>query len=185
MTKLCNGKNHKHFLPFDSLRIEIMRKLKPGFTTNDFVKSLHDTLSVQEEYSNSFPLIGAAMLLRSLYAENAGTKKDEFEYTFWEDDLTRLISDVVSKLETQIITKYSEKGKISRQDIKVYSSIIREILRQEFIAGNKDEFSYYKLSKSRIQNLTQDLYIERYKTKIEYLAKIARAELKESIKKEL
>jgi hypothetical protein len=41
------------------------------------------------------------------------------------------------------------------------------------------------LSKSLISNLTLELYTERYKARIEYLAKIAKAELKESIKKEL
>ena len=125
------------------------------------------------------------MLLRSLYAENPEIPKNDFDYSFWEHDIKRLIDDVVFKLGKQIITKYYEKGKIYKEDIKVYSGLVREILSQEFVSGNKEELSYYKLSKSRIRNLTQEAYIERYKTKIEYLAKIAKAELKESIKKEL
>ena len=185
VTKLSKDTNNKNFPPVDVLRIEIMRKLKPGFTTNDFLTCLHDVLSIQEEYSSSFPLIGAAMLLRSLYSEDTEPPKNEFEYPFWEDDLMRLIGDVVGKLEKQIITKYYIKGKITREDIKVYRTLMSDILRQEFIPGNKDEISYYKLSKSRIRDLTQESYTERYKTKIEYLAKIAKAELKESIKKEL
>jgi hypothetical protein len=183
--KIYEGTNNKNFPPFDALRIEIIRKLKPGFTTNEFLKCLHDALIIQEEYSNSFPLNGAAMLLRSLYAENAQYLQNKFEYTFWEYDLVKLIGDVVGKLEKHIIIKYYEKGKILREDIKVYSALVREILRQEFISGNRDEVSYYNLSKSRIDNLTQESYTEKYKTKIEYLAKIAKAELKESIKKEL
>jgi hypothetical protein len=185
ITKLHKGTNNKNFPPFDVLRIEIMRRLKPGFTTNDFLKFLHDALIIQEEYSNSFPLTGAAILLRSIYAEKAESLENEFEYTFREYDLARLIGDVVSKLERRIVAKYYKKGKILREDIKFYSGLVGEILTLEFISGNLDEHSYYDLSKSRIKDLTLESYAKRYKTKIEYLAKKAKAELKESIKKEL
>jgi hypothetical protein len=185
ITKLSEGTNNKNFPPFDVLRIEIMRRLKPGFTTNDFLKFLHDALIIQEEFCNSFPLTGAAILLRSIYAEKAESLQNEFEYPFREYDLARLIEDVVSKLERRIVAKYYKKGKILREDIKFYSGLVGEILTQEFISGNLDEHSYYDLSKSRIRDLTLESYAKRYKTKIEYLAKIAKAELKESIRKEL
>jgi hypothetical protein len=185
MTKSSEGTNNKNFPPFDLLRIEIMRKLKPGFTTNDFLKCLHDALIIQEEYSNTFPLTGGALLLRSIYAEKAESLENEFEYPFWGYDLEKLIGDVVGKMEKQIITKYYEKGKILREDIKIYCALVGEILKRKFISGNLDEHSYYDLSKSRISDLTPESYVKKYKTKIEYLAKIAKAELKESIKKEL
>ena len=185
MTKLSEGTNNKNFPPFDALRIEIIRKLKPGFTTNDFLKSLHDVLIIQEEYSRSFPLTGAGMLLRSLYAENPETRNNKFEYPFREDELMNLIDDVTGNLERQIIWKYYEKGKISREDIMIYCALLKKILRQGFIPDNRNEVSYYNLSKSLISNLTLKSYTERYKARIEYLAKIAKAELKELIKKEL
>jgi hypothetical protein len=100
----------------------------------------------------------------------------------WE--IRSLINHVVHTLDAGPIAGYVRKGKLASNTAQSYGSALAEILELTFCSNDGDESSYYTVIQKHVRGLGRKAYIDNHRPMFEYLAKTAKAAMREKLRAE-
>lgn len=193
----------QHGMPAVSLRVQPKRReglpeLPIEFLIAEFFAGGHretnlrrilDTLAgvfqEQELYAGSVHLVQACELVQTALGltehADAPPVSDE-PIAEWE--LRSLIDHVVRTLDAGPIAGYVRKGKLTSNTAQSYGSALAEILELTFCSNDGEEHSYYAVMRKHMSGLGRKAYVEDHRPLFEYLAKTAKAAMREKLRAE-
>jgi hypothetical protein len=162
-----------------SIRIGEIGDLREMLTTSSAI------LAEQTEYARIFSILGLAQILRGVYARGL----EETDSTELSDDLTseeleRYLHPALGTVLRRTGRNYVKKGKVTEEDLKTYARTLFDILLEEFNARQTENGSFYDFLVRHDPTVSRQDYLEKHRVILEYLTKLVRRELQESIKKE-
>jgi hypothetical protein len=151
------------------------------------VKKLHEVLLAQEEYQRAVPLVTAGLLFKKAYA--LGREAEEAEAGSVErqteaDDVCRIAELVCKDVAAKSRKTYLGKGKRTADEFDKYMDAVKEILLSEFAGGNSQDSSYFEHLKALMPGLSKVAYARRHRTVMEYLAKRAKRQMMEELRRQ-
>jgi hypothetical protein len=142
-------------------------------------------LSQQHDHARMYPVMGVALLFRAVYASGL----EHQEYVEMSDEMTdeelgRFLRPALGRVIRRAGGRYVEKGKVTEHDLRTYAHTLFDILMEEFNARDEHSGSFFDLLVKHNPTVTREDYLEKHRIVLEYLVKLVRRELQESIKKE-
>jgi hypothetical protein len=175
---------------------EPLPEIQPEFLESEFfsrisnINSLPEMLiiicnilSELENYRKTFPLVEAAIIIRKAFTMN-----HNFDLRYNSDDILseseieHFIKESVNSIQ-HTMESYINKGKLNQQQAAIYVKAIKVILQNDFIKEENQD-SYFTIVKKYFPELTKEVYLKEHREIIEYLAKIAKNQLRTLLKKE-
>ncbi len=139
----------------------------------------------QREYARIYPVMGVALLLRGVYARGMEEPEIvELSDEMTDEELGRFLRPALGRVIRRAGGRYVEKGKVTEHDLRTYAHTLFDILMEEFNAREEHSGSFFDLLVRHNPTVTREDYLEKHRIVLEYLVKLVRRELQESIKKE-
>lgn len=168
-----------HF-PIEELEREYLSNHKDrNQTFLDHLQTFYDIIASQEEYSRVIPVFDLVHIFKKYFAAGALVEMDDSNSIKDNIDLDNLEieelqSKVLSAIKEKIFINYFAKGKFNREQAEAVFFALQDIVNDWcFNAGCQDTFHNYLKRHIEIDETT---YFNKYKTKLEYLVKLAREE---------
>jgi hypothetical protein len=177
---------HLEEFPPEELEREIFSRLDHENTTPEMLALLHRTLTEQTKYRRSIPLVDVVQLFRKAYH---GSFEDVTEHQApHADGLTNfeiksICAQVELVLKEKIVFTYLARGKVNREEAEAIFGALKDIC-DDWCNGEQSQPSLYDYLKQYL-NIDEKNYESNYRTKTEYLLKIAREEFAARLMKEL
>ena len=172
-------------IPEKSLRGEYLSLFTPKDPVSAGIRKMLKVVKEDERYRNFLPLDMVARIMRHTNIEMARDQfSDQNSDSSPLDDLKlkeiekRKIS-VLNRIEKKIQSQYVDTEKISPEKGQIYYKALADIL--EDISQGKKYDSYYKHLKRYLPNLSQRAYRSQERTIFEYLGKLIKKWLRESL----
>ena len=152
----------------------------------EIVDTIGSLLSELEGYQKRISLYEAAEMIRSWYTPHQSQDADRVdEMILSEDEIHSFISTVVEKIHFHTQRSYVRKGKLTEGECTILVAAIRDILIAEFVSHDGEAESLYDTLHRRSPGLTREEYQNRHRVIIEYIAKVARNEMRHQLRKEV
>jgi hypothetical protein len=151
----------------------------------EMLRTIATVLAEQQEYSRVYPIAGVAQILRGVYARAIEeTDTTDASDAMSNDELERFLNPALGRVLRQTGRNYVEKGKVTEQDLRTYARTLFDILIEEFNAQQTGDGTFYDFLVRHDPTVSRKQYLEKHRIILEYLTKLVRRELQESIKKE-
>jgi len=150
------------------------------------VQKLHRVLTEQDEYQRVIPFLAAGLLFKEAYALGAEVEEAEesaVERQTANDDVCRVADIVCRKLALDSKRTYVGKEKRSEDVFGKYMDVVKEILLSEFGDDASNGVSYYERLRFLMPGLTKASYTRKHRAVLEYLAKKAKIQMKETLRR--
>ena len=180
--KPSNNSSHDHLpkIPFRELEQRFKAVVTKPYTTPGLLSSVMYLLQEQDIYRHSLPMFEVVKLFKKHYSQlsDTGNKKQasidlsalsEFDHQIMK-------TDVLKTIKEKILTTYVISGKIDFEEANLLFQTVSEIVNGWF-DGTKDRISYNDCACTHF-NIDKIQYEKSWRTKIEYLVRIARDQLK-------
>ncbi|MEW6507326.1 MAG: hypothetical protein AB1432_06215 [Bacteroidota bacterium] len=185
-----DGNNSTDF-PIEQLLIEAKRNNRI-LTTSELLEHIYSNLQNQSEYKKSVYLFDIVLLFKNYF-----NSEYEFNYEYSEEKLNSKIDGncfeeyemqnlkqkVENFIKEKIMVNYFLKGKLNKVEAEAIYLTIKDIIC-DWCTGFFSNNSIYEYFNSHFI-LSHDLYLKKYRTKIEYLVKLARDEFANFMVKEI
>ncbi|MBI5216449.1 MAG: hypothetical protein HY960_11920 [Ignavibacteriae bacterium] len=184
---ICSKECKTGFSPVtpELFSIQFWGRLPEQTSLNNMLSVIAEILSEQPEHQKIIPLVEVALLIRSVYSsKHTGTSCCE-QSLFTQEELKLFINESLQQTKQFLHISYVQKGKLTRDDAAIFYQTISDILDHEFLTFEQDGLSYFSIMKSHSPTLTQELYNQHHRVIIEYVAKQAKNDLRERLKREL
>jgi hypothetical protein len=166
-------------------------RLSEGIASNPSFKcvltTLCNVLNGQNEFRKMYPIMGIAIICRSLFLNLLGNPAD---YVFEEeglrpDEINLFIQDSIRIIRKNTQNEYISKGKLSTYHYECYFKAMHQILIAQYVHNNGFDKSFYEYLSSFIRNLTPEIYKSEHRSMFEYFIKLTRNQLLKIIRQEL
>lgn len=175
----------KPVITVELLNLEIYSSIIKANNTNSYLDIVTEFLSQQSEYKKLLYINDLGIIIRNIFSSEARTLRDNItNIDLYDDDIMKLINTTIISLNAFMKKSYIAKGKITGIDFSNYLSIIKDILVNEYLFSNDGSDSYYSHFVKYYDSFTKQEYAEAHRTRIEYLAKIAKDKMNELVKSE-
>lgn len=152
----------------------------------EMLAALALVLKEQTEYCRAVPLLEAALLIRSVYASQAGRSLEETpESGIMEHEIQSVIEFVVRELRQAKTLSYTRPGKLTQQEVDAHMLAVNDLLTDEFLNADGNATNYFARLQQHLPEVTPDLYKIKHRVILEYLAKTAKMEARRILIKEL
>ena len=142
------------------------------------VEKLHNLLCVQEEFQRAVSVVSAGLLFKEVYSLGWNEGKQETDGTIiGPEEIRSTASNVVEGIRKDLLEKYVEAGKCTRETFVSYLGALQDILDIE----KGDDVSYFEYLRHRIPGLTRDVYLRNHRAILEYLAKLAKDRMRKQL----
>ena len=151
----------------------------------ELVQHLHALLISQSEYRRSVPLMDAVLLFKTFYAAQEKEELPDVNAVFTMEnlDLETMVAETVEAVNEKILISYLRKKKITVDEARRLSYTMSSIIH-EWFTEKKEQDSFFQHAKMFF-DLSEEQYGRRWRTTIEYLAKIAKQKLRTDFSEEL
>lgn len=172
--------DHLAAFPFKLLEQKFLRKAEKPYQTSRLLSVLMSIVTEQDVYRRSLPLFDVVTLFRRHYAhiaDNDQSDNDKMDLsTLTRHDHQLMKTEIFYTIRQKILTTYVVSGKINFHDANLLYQTIVHIINDWF-DNTSDRNPYYHHAKN-ILNSSENQYNKIWRTKIEYLVRIAREQLK-------
>lgn len=162
--------------PPAQLECELVKRVGTSTSTPEMIDALADIFISHEEYRRSVPLIDLVQIFKRLFTrfDEAALQHEATQdlQNLSEGDLTFIKAETLSAVNEKIISTYYRKGKISKPEAQLLSETMESVITNWF-DDKQIENSFYSHI-ARIQPIPKEEYEQRWRKKVEYLARIAR-----------
>jgi len=173
-------------LPPEFILPELLARAPRGASVKEIVNVFAAILTEEREYRGMIPLVGLAMTARAFYASGVEISGSEVPpSSFSHDEMVSLARNVVLKLKAGTAGDYVRKKKLDSRQLHHYLVSVYDILLHEFDRADSTTSSYFEIFKSHYGPLTELDYKAGHRVVLEYFAKLAKADMKKELKKEL
>ncbi len=176
---------HRPPIPPEHLRHQFSQIVSIRDSIPIMVEKLHRVLLEQEEFQRVVPFLTAGLLFKEAYALGAeADKADEcaVERQTVNDDVCRIADLVCQKLALGSRQTYVGRGKRSEDVFEKYMDVVKEILLSEFGEDDSNGVPYYERLRVLIPGLTKATYARQHRAILEYLAKKAKIQMRETLR---
>ena len=187
----CDGLFCKHEFPLEKIITEFNMHSNES-DTNSLLERLRQLLINQDEYRRSILLTDAVTLFKKHFSVEINDANEVNELLllspvnndgFEEYETTQVKQRVENYIKEKILLDYFVKGKINKEEAESIYLTIRDIINDWYYGvETKDSIYKYFTGYHRIE---KEEYFKNYKTKIEYLVKLARDEFANYLLKEI
>jgi hypothetical protein len=172
--------------PREEFENEIFMNADHQRTIPELLNVCREVLVGQNKYRTSIPLVDVVQIFRKIY-QSDHTPIEE-EDVFSSDGLTKfeieqLCSEVLLSLKEKIFLTYLARGKVDRKSAEAIYTAFRDML-EDWCCGEESKSSIFHYLKDHL-HIDEKQYEEVYRTKMEYLLKIAREEFAARLMKEI
>jgi hypothetical protein len=172
--------------PREELEHEIMMNIDYLRTIPELLNVCRDVLIRQKKYRTSIPVVDVVQIFRKIYQGDHTI--DEEEDIFASEGLTKfeieqLCSEVLLSLKEKIFLTYLARGKVDRKAAEAIYNAFRDML-EDWCCGEESKSSIFQYLKVHLP-IDEERYEDVYRTKMEYLLKIAREEFAARLMKEI
>ncbi len=170
---------------FPTLELEqaLNGRLSRSDTVPEILHIVSDVLMQQESYRRSIPLYHLVNMIRSVYLPQEEDAEWAPETQLSSDEIAAIQRSICIELDNRIFTEYVRKVKLTVDQAKNVSGVVREIM-SGWWDGDREQESIAAITQ-RIINISTHEYRSQYQTKIEYLIKQAKERFRNSIEKDL
>ncbi|MBI3194481.1 MAG: hypothetical protein HYZ34_08465 [Ignavibacteriae bacterium] len=184
---ICRRECKTGFSPVtpELLSIQFWGRLPEHTSLNNMLSVISEILSEQPERQQLIPLVEVALLIRSVYSTKHIENSSYEQSLFTQDELQMFINESFQRTNQFLQSSYVQKGKLSCEESTIYGNVVADVLKHEFLHFEKDGHSYFSIMKSHNPTLTQEQYNLHHRVIIEYVAKQAKNDLRERLKREL
>jgi len=171
-------------ITIDFLHKEFLCNVSIDNNMPEMLKTLHEFILEQNEFQKAVPLISAALVFKEVFVLAWKTENIEEGYYTIEissSEIETLSDGIIKELKNQFHKSYVDSKKITEVELNRLLSTVNKILNDFYSSNGVSDKSYFEFLKEEITDLTKEKYLEKYRTILEYLAKIA----KEKMQKEL
>jgi hypothetical protein len=174
-------------LDTETLEIRLGNAVNSRASITTFVRELGRLLKRETVYRPSYPVIGFALVLRSIFSASGDREPDSLaaEDALSSEEIHRLIAASIGRVRTRMRPSYVGKQKMNESHYEVLLTVVEEILRLQFLSEDGVRTSYYDSLRARIPRIKQEEYQRSYRAVLEYLCKLARQELVHQVQAEL
>jgi len=183
--------NHHPDFPIGQLLLNIERNNRT-LQTSELLKHIYNTLEKQSEFKKSVYLFDVVLLFKNYF-------NSEYNYDYEIDEsslLSKIDGDCFEEYEIQnlrqkveyfikekIMINYFLKGKLNKVEAEAIFFTMNDIIC-DWCSGIISKNSIYEYLKNHF-SISHELYLKNYRTKIEYLVKLAREEFANYMLQEL
>ena len=149
------------------------------------VKKLHQIMLDQQEYQRVIPLVGAALMFKKVYTLGWEAQEElvsSAEQTMASREIAGLAQQVCKTLQQKMRQTYIQKEKMTEELFQKYLLAVQDIVVNEFDGLGDGDVSYFERLKLHLPNLTKELYREKHRKVLEYLAKTAKTAMRNELK---
>ncbi len=160
------------------LYLEFSRNARSIETTPDLLSKLSSLLRMQDEHRRAIPLMTAVYVIRQIITAplQIGEGKSTTEEAISREEIREMIRSACEFISSTKRAKYISTKCVDHQIYESYFHVIEGCLVRELVEFDKNGFTYYVALKEIYPDLTEHQYRRIYKTKIEYLGRLARDE---------
>jgi hypothetical protein len=172
--------------PREALEHELLNNLDHEYSTPELLAILHRTLVEQTKYRRSVPLVDVVQLFRKAYQ---GGFEDVTEHQaphadgLTDFEIKSICTQVELVLKEKIVFTYLAHGKVNREEAEAIFGALNDIC-DDWCNGEQSQSSLLDYLKKYL-NMNEETYESNYRTKMEYLVKIAREEFAARLMREL
>ena len=173
--------------PPDELAGRFMQEVRSGHSVPEMLQTLHLILSGQSEYRRTVSLIDVASMFKGSYQSDflPETSVDHpwSSEGLSEFELRRLRREVENALKEKILLAYLVRGKVTDQQAQAMFNALRDLL-EDWASGDSSPDSLYSNFNNHL-SIAPETYEQEFRSKMEYLLKMARQEFASRLMREL
>lgn len=171
----------EHLNPFPNAEIEkaLFARIRGPTHIPELLEVLTAIITEQQKYRRSLPLLDVVQIFKKFYAQFAETitieegppqvnQVDELDLQIIQKEVRRAVQE-------KIVSTYFMKGKITQPEAETLSRVMSEVVA-DWCRGATGETSLYQYL-GRCMTLSKTEYETQWRTKLEYLTRIAREHL--------
>lgn len=175
-----SSKDHLPAIPFSELEQRFTANVTKPYTTPELLSTMLELLQNENGYRNSIPMFQVVKLFKRHYSHIANGEID----TNKKIDLTALSKfdhsimkgEVYKTIRQKILTTYVVSGKINFDEANLLYQTVVDIVNEWFDKQKEDQTIFYYANLNF--GIDEDQYERNWRTKIEYLVRIARDQLR-------
>jgi hypothetical protein len=177
---------HRPPIPSEYLRQQFSKIVSIRDSIPTMVQKLHNLLLEQDEFQRVVPFLMAGLLFKEAYAlgmEAEEAEESEVERQSSRNDICTVADLVCRKLALNSRYTYVGKGKKTEEVFEKYMNVVKEILLSEFGDDGSNGSPYYERLRVFIPGLTKAAYTRQHRAVLEYLAKRAKTQMRQALRK--
>lgn len=139
----------------------------------------------QSDWCRIVPLLAVATAIRSIYVSGYRVEVEEnrIPQDLMQQDIRGVINDAISESKAAYYDRYVRSGKVRAADYDDYFTVLERGLIMKAVEGDGEGFSYLE-EMSRLQpDLTEGVYRDRHKNRLEYLGRIVNLRIAEALRR--
>ena len=163
--------------PFDQARLE--REFHAVAKGSEHVPALMAKLSLtlrqQDEFCRAVPLVGTALMFRSLYLrrQEPETSNQATDQHFLEEETAAAIQRACRDVMSESKSRYQRNGPTDDAAFAAYTVVIEKSISLRLLEQDGRSSSYFERLKALMPDLTVDEYHRTHRSRIEYLGRLA------------
>ncbi|MBI5476361.1 MAG: hypothetical protein HY964_06460 [Ignavibacteriales bacterium] len=172
--------------PQEEFEREFMINVDHQRTIPELLNVCREILVGQNKYRTSISLVDVVQIFRKIYQSDHTLIEEEDVFAsegLTKFEIEQLCSEVLLFLKEKIFLTYLARGKVDRKSAEAIYTAFRDML-EDWCYGEESKSSIFEYLKVHIQ-IDDNQYEEIYRTKMEYLLKIAREEFAARLMREL
>jgi hypothetical protein len=174
-------------LPAEIIEARLLSVAGHGSNLRDLLNEFAAVLNEQDLYQRQYPLIGLAVVLRSVISRTSSIPSDVSteETDLAPEEIRQFLEASIQRTKSVMERSYIGKGKLGKDTLDLYFDCINDILELDYVASDGVDLSYYDIAQKHLGTMSLAQYKTNHRVYLEYLAKLTRKEFLRSIKKEL
>lgn len=175
--------DQRQSFPAKKLEKRFALKAPKSTTVPDMLSELMEILKNQNKYRRSVPLFRIVRIFKRHYAH---ISNHEFKQNYKIDlsglaksDHDKIKSEVLQAIQQKILSTYVVTEKINFREAKLLNQTLTDIINDWFDIKS-ERSTYFEHAKSNFR-IEESQYKDRWRTKVEYLVRIAREQIESYI----
>ncbi len=155
-------------------------------TSDKIVAEIEALLSYGGAYRGAYPLTALSRILKSCYERLHQPKTVEpprVAARLTRLETHELIHESVAEVKRRMYETYVTTGKLDEREYTIYFHAIHERLTAEYVNFDSREHTNYKVLHEMMPTLSHEDYRSRHRPVFEYLSKLTRNKVHETLKK--
>lgn len=170
------------YLHFEEIEKEFLSRISENLSTKELLEIIYSILSEQEYFRKEINLTDAVILFKKYYKiEQTLFQENELDLVpaesfFDKYELDNIFDEIIKKIKSKIFIDYFSKGKLTLEQSKSVACAVNDIAYDLIFIGHNHTSYYDYLSK--YLTVDQNEYDLKFESKLEYLIKLVRQDIK-------
>jgi len=180
-----NGSNHLSDFPLEIFESELIHRLKNNFNIPQIVGMIYTILKENSKNKAAISLTSAAIAVRNCVANADFTYCTSETTPFTNDEKGLFLSETLNKIKEEQGYKYIAGNKLTVLEVEQMFAAAGDIIRNMYINDEIEDYTNFDTMRRHIPDLTLAAYTDKFRTKFEYISKLAREDFLSRLKNEL